>query len=279
MVTVNKPALLLTLGLIGAVTACESSQDETVGEGIDYPEQESPDPQQQEQAVLQPTGDGIETHDGIETDDGIEKVAGREQPASDSEERQESAELVQHATNALRQMKADEGLEKLLGRAEGLFIVPQYGRAAVVVGGSGGQGVVLARQGEKWSGPAFYDIGGISIGAQVGAEGGQIAMLLMSKPALAHFKDGNTFSLNADAKLTLVDYSKMAGASADKAGDVVFWSDTKGAFGGAALGATNIAFDEEETHAYYGKEVDAREVLDGQITGPRGALEQELTGL
>ncbi len=56
-------------------------------------------------------------------------------------------------------------------------------------------------------------------------------MLLMTDRALNSFKGNNTFSLNADAGLTIINYSARGQASVGK-GDVIFWADTEGAFAG-----------------------------------------------
>src|SRR5690606_23974863 len=138
-----------------------------------------------------------------------------------------------------------------------------------------------ARQNGQWSSPAFYDIGGISLGAQLGGEGGRIAMLLMSKQALDSFKEDDTFSLEAGAKFTIADYSKLAEETSIGEGqDVILWSDTEGAFAGATLGATNISWDDDENPAYYGKPITPADVLGGKATAPtKGELHKELSGV
>lgn len=118
-------------------------------------------------------------------------------PNADTEDAKDASELVKDATQTLRKMKADQGVKTLLSKAKGVFIVPDYGRGAVGVGIRGGEGALLGKEADQWNGPLFYDIGGISVGAQFGGEGGEIAMLLMSDQALRAFKADNTFSLNS----------------------------------------------------------------------------------
>lgn len=183
------------------------------------------------------------------------------------EQGMEARELLSDASSTLRQMQTESELWQLAQEAQGIFIVPHFGRAAVGVGGEGGQGVLLARSNGSWSGPAFYDLGGVSVGAQLGASGGEIAMILMTPAALESFRQENDFSLDVDAGLTIVDYSVMAEATAGR-GDVVLWSDMEGAFAGASLGATDIDFDEEENRAYYGQEVRPAQILEGQVDAP-----------
>lgn len=207
----------------------------------------------------------------------------KREPAATGETKEqvsEAKELAKDAAATLRQMKSDAKLKGLIEKSKGVFVVPSYGRGAATVGIRAGEGVLVAKQDGQWSDPAFYDIGGVSVGAQFGGEGGEIALILMSDQALAAFKQGNAFSLNADAKLTLVDYSGLAGASTLGEGkDIVFWSDTEGAFAGLALSVTDISWDDEENPAYYGKQVKLDDVLAGTVTGPKGELQTELKDL
>lgn len=184
------------------------------------------------------------------------------QASVDMDERRDAQETIDEAVRVAKQMHNDENMSQLLDRAQGVFIVPSYGKGAFLVGGSGGEGVLLTKDGGSWAKPAFYDIGSVSVGAAAGASGGSIAMLLMTNDAVASFMQSNNFSLNADADLTVVDYSANAQANAGK-GDVIMWADTEGLFAGVSLSASDIVFDQEETSAFYGQSVTADKVLHG----------------
>lgn len=194
-----------------------------------------------------------------------------------SEQKSEAEALVNEAADVVAQMTDYAELQKLMQEAKGVFIVPDYGKGAIGVGGRGGEGVLVAREGGDWTAPAFYDIGAISVGAQLGGTVGEVALLLMTDDAVENFKSENNFSLNADADLTLVDYSARAQASAGRGEDVIFWSDTEGAFAGVSLSVTDIAWDDEENRAYYGQSATAEQILTGKITGPEAhQLKSEL---
>lgn len=45
----------------------------------------------------------------------------------------------------------------------------------------GGEGALLVHNDKEWRDPAFYDVGGVSVCAQFGGDGGEIAMLLMTE--------------------------------------------------------------------------------------------------
>jgi lipid-binding SYLF domain-containing protein len=214
---------------------------------------------------------------------------GQQAKAEKAEPKRDSAELISDASATLQKMTADPKLKQLLGKASGVFIVPDYGRAAVGVGARGGQGVLLAHHDDKWSDPVFYNVGGIGVGAQFGAQGGQIAMVLMGEQPLSSFKGDNSFSLNAGANVNVVDYSAAKQASLGKGSkggkgkaenEVIMWSDTKGAFAGATLSATDVSWDDDENKSYYGKHVTAQDVLSGNVTDDKkGPLQQALSSL
>ncbi len=184
---------------------------------------------------------------------------------------------VKNAVSVVKRMESDATMQRVMIDAKGIYIVPAYGRAALGIGGQGGAGVLLIRQGPDWSDPAFYNIGGISIGAQVGAEGGAVAFVLKNDKAVQRFTDKNNFSLSADAGITVVNWTKIAQGSTGE-GDVIAWSGTKGLFGNVAtIGVSDIRYNERMTNAYYGKATSAMDVIDGKVKNPTSdALKQAL---
>lgn len=185
---------------------------------------------------------------------------------------------VREAADVVRQMEQEEGMDLLLQQAQGVFIVPDYARAALGIGVRGGEGVLLVKQDGEWSGPAFYNLGGVSVGLQGGVKAGDIAFVLNNQRAVNSFMQENNWSLNADAGLTIVDWSATGQASAGK-GDVVAWSDTEGLFGNLAASISDINFDEDETASYYGQQVALSEIVTGDVANPHSQqLQQALAG-
>ena len=184
---------------------------------------------------------------------------------------------VNEATAVVEKMKADPELKKLLQPAKGVFIVPTYGRGGWGVGVRGGEGVMLTQSRDKWSNPVFYNLGGISIGLQGGAEAGSMAMLLMNDKAVNQFMNDNNFSLTAGAGLTVVNYTGKAMLQAGN-GDVIVWVDTKGAFANATIGVTDIRRDESDTKAFYKRTATVKEILNGAVTSTQAdTLKQALS--
>lgn len=194
--------------------------------------------------------------------DGTRSEAARQESVQDA-----SAEIAD-ATQVIRTMEADPKLKAVLQKAHGVFIVPHYGQAAFGVGFKGGEGVVMIKNGMRWSDPAFYNFGGLTAGFQIGGEGGALAFILNNEKAVQQFTQQNNFSLSADAGLTVANWSKMSEAELSRA-DMVAWSNTKGLFGGASIGLQDVRFNENETQAFFGKSVKVEDILAGKIKAPQ----------
>jgi SH3 domain-containing YSC84-like protein 1 len=185
----------------------------------------------------------------------------------------EAQARVNDAIPVVGKMKADPQVNELLQRARGVVIVPHYLQAALVFGGRGGAGLLLVRHDAHWSDPAFYKIGGGSFGAQIGGTKGALVLLLMSDKAVDAFANkASTWSLNAGAGLTAVNYSRQAPESGTLS-DVVVWSDVKGLFGGAAVGASKVTRDATANQIYYNNnDVTAQQILSGATTNPNAGV-------
>jgi lipid-binding SYLF domain-containing protein len=189
--------------------------------------------------------------------------------APDGEAVRDARELIRDAVQTVQQMKRDPRVAEALREARAVYVVPHYGRGAIGVGGQGGEGVLVARRGDGFTDPLFYDLAGVSVGVQAGASGGPVAFLLMTDDALRNFRSGRNVSLHADAAVTVADWSRRAQVSGGKVQDVVIWSGAEGAFAGAAIGASSITFDADATRAYYGSgPVTVEQVMGGGVASP-----------
>lgn len=203
----------------------------------------------------------------------------QEGSARTTRSQQAASKHVTDAVAVVNRMMDEPGMKDLFANAKGVFIVPTYGRAAVGIGGSGGAGVLLVRKdADEWTDPAFYNMGGISLGAQIGAEGGPIAFVLNNQKAVDSFRQKNKFKLSADAGLTVVDWNRTAQGTAG-IGDVVAWADTKGLFGNvASITVSDIRFNQKQTDGFYGKKVALNDVIDGKVkTAQASALKDALS--
>src|SRR5690242_7710780 len=74
--------------------------------------------------------------------------------------------------------------KELLDTAEAIAVFPGVIKAAFVFGGRGGQGVISRRVKGGWSAPAFFNLGGGSFGAQIGAQKTDYVLLIMNQSGL-----------------------------------------------------------------------------------------------
>ena len=180
-------------------------------------------------------------------------------------------QLVNDATQTVQKIKADSRFDTMLKQSKGVFIMPDAVQGAFIVGGKGAQGVLLKHNSDgSWSDPVFLSIGSVSVGAQAGGKAGPAAMILMTDKALNDFTQANNFSLNGNAGLTVINYSAKGQAPIGK-GDIVVWSDQSGAFAGVNLSGADVTQNTTEDHAYYGKQVDAKQILSGDVSNPHAS--------
>jgi lipid-binding SYLF domain-containing protein len=158
----------------------------------------------------------------------------------------------------------DKALPKeLLDKAEAVAVFPGVVKAAFIVGGRGGQGVISRRVKGGWSAPAFFNLAGGSFGAQIGAQKTDYVLLIMNEDGLnGLLKD--KFELGGEVSVAAGPVGREAAASTNPRLDagILSYSRSKGLFIGAALKGAVISPDNDLNTAVYGKK--ANEVLSGR---------------
>lgn len=152
--------------------------------------------------------------------------------------------------------------KELLDTAEAIAVFPGVLKAAFVVGGRQGQGVISRRVKGGWSAPAFFNLGGGSFGPQIGAQRTDYVLLIMNPSGLEGLlKD--KFELGGEASIAAGPVGREAAASTNPRMDagILSYSRSKGAFIGAALKGAVITPDNDLNEAIYGKKAEA--VLTG----------------
>ena len=154
--------------------------------------------------------------------------------------------------------------KELLDKAEAIAVFPGVLKAAFIVGGRGGQGVISRRVKGGWSAPAFFNINGGSFGPQIGAQKTDYVFLIMNQDGI----DGllkDKFELGGEAGVAAGPVGREAAASTNVRLDagILSYSRSKGAYIGAALKGAYISPDNDLNEAIYGKK--AGEMLKGKI--------------
>ena len=152
---------------------------------------------------------------------------------------------------------------ELLDKAEAIAVFPGVLKAAFLVGGRGGQGVISRRVKGGWSAPAFFNLSGGSFGPQFGAQKTDYVLLIMNNDGMnGLLKD--KFEIGGEASVAAGPVGREAAASTSLRLDagIISYSRSKGVFLGAALKGAIISPDNDLNESVYGKK--ATEVLTGR---------------
>jgi|GEM_PF-131861 len=175
----------------------------------------------------------------------------------DDKEIRDAGKRADQAARVFRNImdKPDKSIPReLLERAEAVAVFPGVLGAAFIVGGSGGEGLISRRTATGWSAPAFFKIGGGSIGLQIGAEKTDVILLIMNDGGLKGLLE-DKFEFGGEAGVAAGPIGRKAAATTNATLDagILSYSRTKGAFVGAALKGGVLSPDNNKNRALYGK--------------------------
>src|SRR5215471_4604667 len=97
-------------------------------------------------------------------------------------------ETIRNATTVLQAMVSGKEVPlSVLAKADCIIILPSVKKFAVGIGGTGGRGPMVCREGTnfsgKWSPPAMFSIGGASAGLQLGGKSIDYVIAIMAPSA------------------------------------------------------------------------------------------------
>ena len=161
-------------------------------------------------------------------------------------------------------------LQRNLKKAKGVLIYPQVLKAGFILGGSGGTGILLVRDQKtgNWSEPAFYTVGSVSFGLQIGGEAAEVMVLVMSQKAIDSLF-ASSVKLGGDTSIAVGPYG--AGAKGDITTDFVSFAKTKGIYAGINLEGSVVGVRDSLNKAYYGKDVRPVEIIVEKKASNKGS--------
>ena len=182
-----------------------------------------------------------------------------------ADDKMDAEQLVEQARLSLQSLMKDESMgvmRDLLKNAKGVLIMPQLLQGAFIFGASGGSGVFVQKDtDDKWTGPAFYTVGGASIGLQIGGTSSEVVLLAMTDRGVAAFQSNN-FKLGADVGIALGPIGMgVAAQTANLSADILSFSRSKGLYGGVSLQGAVVATRDKLNSAFYGKNVKPSDIL------------------
>ena len=185
--------------------------------------------------------------------------------AADKEEPQVIVDKAKATFTSIMSDKNFSWLHKSLKDAKGVVIFPQVLKAGFFLGGSGGTGVVLVRNAEtgRWSDPAFYTLGSVTFGLQIGAEAAEVVMLAMNQKAIDTLLTSSA-KLGADASIAIGPIgggAKGSVAVPSVTADFLSFARSKGLYAGLNLEGSVLAVRDSLNESYYGKGIGPKDII------------------
>ena len=166
---------------------------------------------------------------------------------------------------------------ELLEKAECVIVLPSVMKAAFIVGGSYGRGVMSCRSGPNfngpWSAPAMMALEGASVGFQIGGQATDFVLLVMNKRGADSILTSQV-KLGGDIAAAAGPKGRNAAASTDVTmrAEVLSYSRSRGLFAGVSLEGSTLRPDGDAQARIYGKGVSAKEiVINSSIHAPASA--------
>jgi SH3 domain-containing YSC84-like protein 1 len=159
--------------------------------------------------------------------------------------------LVNDARTTLNNFMSDPAqtwIHDNIHRARAILISPQIVRAGFIFGGSGGRAVLIAHNGPKWVGPAFYNLATASVGFQAGIDVSEAVIMVMTERGLNSLMS-NTFRIGGDASVAAGPVG--AGARSSVEADLVSFTRAKGLYGGLNLDGTVVTANNDWNNAFF----------------------------
>jgi SH3 domain-containing YSC84-like protein 1 len=197
------------------------------------------------------------------------------------DEEQKENDRIKNAGTVIKEILdvPDDIPQDLLDKARCVIVFPSVLKAAFVVGGSYGRGVMVCRTGKNfagpWGAPAMMALEGGSVGLQIGGEATDFVILVMNNRGVDSLLRSKV-KLGADAAVAAGPKGRDAQASTDVTlrAEMLSYSRSRGAFAGISLEGSTLRPDDDANKRLYGKDVSAAEIIaESKVKAPESAHE------
>ena len=172
---------------------------------------------------------------------------------------------------------ASSGLPiNLLNKADCVVILPSVKKAAFLVGGQYGKGVMVCRSGQnfngRWGAPIMMQSTGGSFGFQAGGQATDFVILVMNDDGARSVMKGRA-KLGGEASIAAGPLGRNAEAAttATMQAQMLSYSRSQGVFGGVSLSGTSLGPDDGDNEKLYGRKVSGPEIFAGNVKAPAAA--------
>lgn len=142
----------------------------------------------------------------------------------------------------------------LLARAYAVAVIPDVVKAGFVLGARRGKGVIVVRKDDDtWSNPAFIKLTGGSVGWQAGVQSTDVILVFKTRKGVKDIADGK-LTLGADASIAAGPVGRQAAVATDLEfeAEVMSYSRSRGLFAGVALEGSGVTMDKKANADFYG---------------------------
>lgn len=195
-----------------------------------------------------------------------ERTVRSDQPVPATDEVEDQTERARKAGSILDEMMGapDSSIPSdLLEKSHAIAIIPHVVKAAFIVGGRHGKGLISRRKEDgSWTAPAFITLSAGSVGFQIGGSTTDLVLVFTNEDGLKPLLSGK-FTLGADASVAAGPVGRTASGSTDVTFDSAIYSyaRSKGLFAGVSLDGASITMDDSANEAVYGSPLTGEDIL------------------
>src|SRR6202047_1607909 len=171
----------------------------------------------------------------------------------------------------------DDVPQDLLDKARCVIVFPSVLKAAFIVGGSYGRGVMTCRTHKDytgpWGAPTMMALEGGSVGLQICGQATDFVILVMNNrgaDSVLHSK----VKLGGDASIAAGPKGRDASAESDITlrAEMLSYSRARGVFAGISLEGSTLRPDNDANKRVYGKEVTSEDIItESRLHAPESA--------
>jgi lipid-binding SYLF domain-containing protein len=189
--------------------------------------------------------------------------------ASDKEK---ANDRVKEAATVLTEMAnaPDTGIPAgVLKKSACIVVIPGLKKGGFIVTAQYGSGYASCRTAKGWSAPLAMKMEGGGVGFQAGASAVDIILVVMNQKGMDKLT-GSKFTLGGEASVAAGPVGRDAQAMTDATmnAEILSYSRSKGVFGGISLKGSTLRPDDDTNKSLYGKDVDSKAVLHGDVPAP-----------
>jgi lipid-binding SYLF domain-containing protein len=183
---------------------------------------------------------------------------------------------IDEAANVLREIHSapDKDIpQDLWQKAQCVAVIPSVKKAAFIVGGEYGKGVMSCRDGSTWSAPSFVLLEKGSVGFQIGGESVDLVLLVMNDHGMNRLLEDKV-ALGGEASVAggPVGRDVRAMTDAQMKAEILSYSRSQGLFAGIDLTGGVLEPDNDDNRDLYGSGVKPRDILiSKKVTAPQAA--------